>query len=69
MDNVVNCVPKLSVKELVAIKDQLDVEMLTISKYEQYERDFDDPELKGICREMAKNHKNHYNTLVKHLNC
>jgi rubrerythrin len=69
MDNVNNCVPKLSEKELLAIKDQLDTERLTISKIEQYETDISDPELKNMCREMAAAHKNHYNTLVKHLNC
>lgn len=69
MDNVYNCVPKLSEKELLAIKDQLDVEKLTISKIEQYEADISDPGLKSMCREMVTAHKSHYNMLVKHLNC
>jgi len=69
MDNTNNCVPKLSKKDLLVLKDQLDVEKLTINKYQQYESDLDDPELKNMCREMIKTHKNHYNTLVKHLNC
>ena len=69
MENMNNCVPKLSRKELLAIKDQLDAESLVIHKFEEYETDFDDPGLKGICGEMVKVHKNHYNTLIKHLNC
>jgi rubrerythrin len=69
MVNVNNCVPKLSQKELLAIKDQLDAEKLTISKFQQYAADFDDPGLKSMCSEMVKVHKNHYNTLVKHMNC
>jgi rubrerythrin len=69
MVNENNCVPKLTIKELLAIKDQLDAEKLTINKFQQYESDIDDPELKHICEEMIKVHKNHYNTLVKHLNC
>jgi rubrerythrin len=69
MDNVNNCVPKLSEKELLAIKDQLDIEKLTISKLEQYETAISDPALKNMCKEMVTAHKNHYNTLVKHLNC
>lgn len=69
MSNPNNCVPKLSQKELLAIKDQLDAEQLTINKLQQYEADLSDPELKKMCKEMAKVHKNHFNTLVKHLNC
>jgi hypothetical protein len=69
MDNVNNCIPKLSQKELLTIKDQLEAERLTINKFVQYEADFSDPELKSMCSEMVKVHKNHYNTLVKHLNC
>lgn len=69
MDNVNNCVPKLSKKELLSIKDQLDAEKLAISKFAQYEADMDDPGLKSMCRDMIKVHKNHYNMLYKHLNC
>ena len=69
MNNPNNCIPKISQKELLAIKDQLDMEQLTINKFTQCEADFGDIELKNICSEMVKIHKNHYNTLVKHLNC
>jgi hypothetical protein len=66
--NANNCVPKLSKKELLYIKDQLDAEQLMINKLKQYGADISDPELKNMCADMVKVHKNHYNTLVKHLN-
>lgn len=69
MDTGNNCVPKLSQKELLAIKDQLEAEKLVINKLEQYETELEDPELKNIVGEMAKTHKGHYNILVKNLNC
>lgn len=69
MENSNNCIPKFSKKELLAMKDQLDAERIAINKFEQYEVDFSDPELKNICGELVKTHKNHYNTLIKHLNC
>lgn len=69
MNSSNNCVPKLSKKDLFAIKDQLDIEQLTINKLTQYEAEIDDPELKNMCKDMVKTHRNHYNTLLKHLNC
>lgn len=64
-----NCIPKLSQKELLSIKDHLEMELLAVNKFNEYEYYMDDPELKNICREMVKVHKSHYNTLVKNLNC
>lgn len=69
MNNMNNCVPKLSVKDLLVIKDQLEAEQLTINKLQEYEAKLDDPGLKNMCKDMIKSHKNHYNTLVKHLEC
>lgn len=64
-----NCIPSLSEKELLSIRDALEVELLTLNKLSEYETEMDDPQLKSICMDMIKVHKSHYNTLIKHLNC
>lgn len=69
MNNMNNSATKLSTKDLLAIKDQLEAEQLTINKLQEYEAKLDDPGLKTMCKDMINSHKNHYNTLVKHLEC
>lgn len=54
-------------KEIMMLKDQLEVEALTVRKLIDYKASVDDPELTGILDEMIVKHKSHYERLLSHI--
>lgn len=54
-------------KELSALEDILSQEQCAISKYETYASQVSDQQLKGLCMDIARRHREHYNTLLRHL--
>lgn len=58
----------LTAKELSAIEDQLNCEQMLIKKFKAYAASATDPQIKASCENMAQCHKNHYDTLMGHLN-
>lgn len=55
-------------KELSALEDTLNSEMLLVKKYQSLANQCTDPQLKAICTEVAGKHQQHFNTLFQHLN-
>ena len=59
--------PELTCKELASIKEQLTSEKLLISKYNFYSEICKDEEVKEKCRDFAKRHQEHYETIFSYL--
>ncbi len=58
----------LTSEELKALEDQLNCEQLLIKKYKSYAATASDPEIKTTCEQIAAQHRNHFDTLMSHLN-
>jgi rubrerythrin len=54
-------------KELSALDDLLSQEQCAVSKYEAYAAQVTDPQLRDLCTDVARRHREHYNTLLRHL--
>ncbi len=59
--------PNLTSKELTAIEEQCNNEMILIKKYRAYAAESTDQTLKTKWIRMADQHQQHYATLLKHL--
>ncbi len=60
--------PMLTQKELWALEDHLSRERFLVSKFSNYAQQLSDPELKGLCSQVAQKHRQHYDALLQHLN-
>lgn len=58
----------LDVKALGFIEEQLEQELLLYKKYLYYSEMFFDSELKNICYNSSKKHKENFNKLLTYLN-
>lgn len=58
----------LPIKEYMLIAEQLRLEELLIRKYKLFSSICTDKQLKIKCEQVAAEHQNHYNTLIKQLN-
>ena len=59
--------PNLTSKELTALEDLLNNEMLAIKKSQAFAAQFTDPVLKSKCEQIANTHQQHYQKLLKFL--
>lgn len=57
----------LTSKELSALEDQLNCEQMLIKKFKLYSQTATDPKIKEKCDKMARQHKQHFDTLMGHL--
>ena len=57
----------LTEKELSALEDQLNMEQMLIKKYKGYAGIAQDPQIRDVCDRLAKQHKQHFDTLMGHL--
>ena len=57
----------LTEKELSALEDQLGMEQVLIKKYKSYAGIAQDPQIRDVCNRIAARHKQHYDTLMGHL--
>ena len=57
----------LTEKELSALEDQLDLEQALIKKYKGYAALAQDAQIRTLCDQLACRHKQHYDTLMGHL--
>ena len=57
----------LTEKELSALQDQLNLEQSLIRKYKGYAALAQDPQIKALCDQLACRHKQHFDTLMGHL--
>ncbi len=57
----------LTTTELKGIEDELGAEKLLILKYKNYAQMTADPTVRGLCEQIAAQHKNHYDTLMGNL--
>ncbi|UNC92381.1 hypothetical protein [Candidatus Contubernalis alkaliaceticus] len=57
----------LSGKELMHLEDHLNMEELMVKKLTQCQEMAVDPEVKNICGQFIQNHKNNFQTIVKHI--
>lgn len=53
--------------ELVAVRDALQVEQRLIQKYTGFAEMTDDPTVRGLCEQIAAQHKIHYDTIFRAL--
>ncbi len=60
--------PELTSKELSMISDQLGHEQLAITKLQAYAEQATDEDVKRMCEAGVRLHREHYETLLKHLN-
>lgn len=60
--------PELTSKELTMVSDQLEHEQLAITKLQAYAEQASDPDVKRMCEAGVRLHREHYETLLKHLN-
>ncbi len=58
----------LTSKELSAIEDQLNCEQMLIKKFKAYAQIATDPQVKTTCEQIASQHRQHFDTLMGHLN-
>ncbi len=58
----------LTSKELSAIEDQLNCEQMLIKKFKAYAQIATDPQIKTTCEQIASQHRQHFDTLMGHLN-
>ena len=59
--------PNLTEKELSALEDQLNYEQVLIKKYKGFAGIAQDPQIRDVCTQLACQHKQHYDTLMGHL--
>ena len=57
----------LTEKELSALEDQLNHEQALIRKYKGYAAIAQDPQIRTMCDQLACRHKQHFDTLMGHL--
>lgn len=57
----------LTAAELKGIEDGLSAEKLLILKYRNYAQMTADPTVRGLCEQLAAQHKHHYDTLLGNL--
>ncbi len=57
----------LTEKELSALEDQLSLEQSLIRKYKGYASLAQDPQIRTLCDQLACRHKQHFDTLMGHL--
>ena len=57
----------LTAAELKGIEDGLNAEKLLILKYRNYAQMTADPTMRGLCEQLAAQHKHHYDTLLGNL--
>lgn len=57
----------LTEKELSAIEDQLNCEQMLIKKYKGFAGIAQDPQIRDVCTQLAARHKQHFDTLMGHL--
>ena len=57
----------LTEKELSALEDQLHLEQTLIKKYKGYAALAQDPQIRTMCDQLACRHKQHFDTLMGHL--
>lgn len=55
-------------KEYISIADRIRLEELLVKKYKMFSISCTDKQLKIKCEQVAAEHQNHYNTLIKQLN-
>ena len=53
--------------ELAAVRDALRAERRLIQKFSGYAEMTDDPTVRGLCEQIAAQHKNHYDTILRNL--
>lgn len=58
----------MTVKELHAIQEQIEVERLLASKYKMYSYMCSDPQIKAKCEEYSGKHEEHENILLQNFN-
>ena len=49
--------------ELAAVRDALQAENRLIEKYKSFAEVTDDPTVRGLCEQIAAQHKTHYDTI------
>lgn len=57
----------LTAAEPKGIEDGLNAEKLLILKYRNYAQMTADPTVRGLCEQLAAQHKHHYDTLLGNL--
>ena len=57
----------LTEKELSALEDQLNYEQVLIKKYNGYAAIAQDQQIRDVCTQLAARHKQHFDTLMGHL--
>lgn len=57
----------LTVKELMALEDQLNNEQVLVKKYRSFAQRCQDAQLKAKCNQVADKHQQHFNTLMGYL--
>lgn len=57
----------ITTKELSALEDQLNTEIILIKKYKSFSTMCSDTVLKTKCEQIASKHQEHYNKLLKYL--
>lgn len=57
----------LTEKELSALEDQLSAEQMLVKKYRGYAALAQDPRIRTLCDQLAQRHKQHFDTLMGHL--
>ena len=57
----------LTEKELSALEDQLNYEQVLVKKYKGYAGIAQDPQIRDLCNQLADRHKQHFDTLMGHL--
>lgn len=59
--------PTLTRRELWTLHDQLGREQFLVAKFEACVQNLNDPELQDLCSEIAQRHRQHFDTLLQHL--
>ena len=57
----------LTEKELSALEDHLGMEQALFKKYKGYAGIAQDPKIRELCTQLAQKHKQHFDTLMGHL--
>ena len=58
----------LTTKELTLVQDNLEMVQNSIKFMQGCAEIATDPQVKGLCEQMAKDHQNDMQTLIKHIN-
>ena len=56
-------------KELLYLEDSLGMEQQLQIKCTDYSSKIQNPGLKNMCSQLSQQHHNHFDQLMKHLNC